>query len=1123
MEEFLELQHKLDELTCAYEEISKKLEDKELELANKHVITGRGPGGSDQDNPFGQSSMVMKLVAFLNARHYMVFAGKKGQTHGHSWQFQADVSVANNDDSFIKFENLDKNLNNILIPYQRAILNDVSPFDQIEPLTENLAVYFFNVLYDELVALNVHLNKLTVWENPTKGIEITRKTDQFFSTSDSQPIFSAGNITLHKAPDEAAAASDNSDPFSAYNKGSLSDESGPFGLSKLSSNFKATDSQTEDIEKPPDGHDASPKQEILSGVADRRSRDSSLQETAVISGNNNPWWQILLAALIIVGVSVAAYWPILTAPPSHAYPWGADSWGHLYRAEYLFKQMLRGNYFPQFTPDWYNGTQLFRYWAPLPYYCLAGLRWLTSNIFIAGNYYVFLCALIGGLFWLKGRKYLGLWPACLAGMVWVIWPDNLKIAFAEGNLPRILTTALLPLAFWCFFKLLEPNNERKYWPIISIIICVNLLVFSHAMMTAIYCICFMLFAIVWWILGGTSLKHVVRGFSSLILGLTVSAWWLLPSLKGGLTGMSREAAGAPVQFAGAASAFNPLLRFTDPRVHYWGICLLVIIALTLLFWQHKKGWAKSLFFCGLLFMLLTFPSFAWLQKLMPLNYILWPLRFSTFTSFALIACAFAFDKPAMPLFKSGKVKTVVVVLIVFLVIIADSCFSWTVLAKTVQEPPVTVRCASQLQQSHAWRVATLGFDFFDFFQSSPSYLFSMSAHREQIFGWAWQGATTSQNIMLIDTAFERSYYPFLFRELNHLGGTTLVVCDELVKYPDIFQRLAGQYGYSKQKQLDNLSVWEKAIRPYMFIPRKKCLVIGAHASIYAMLFPETEIGRSNFIDEYGSDELDSYESIILSGANWYNQAKAEKMILDYAHHGGRVVVDFTGFPLDVLARQPKFLGVYGEPVNIERQMTLISSDKTIELQPFARDFTSWRAYIPQGLDKTQVSYTHYGNQAAIWGYKDINGDKIWFMGANLAYHALLTSDQNAVKMLTKFTGLSQKYIPEQNIIFDSYQATSSGYKIIYSLDESRDVVIPIADLDGFVVKIDGTVVVHSRAESLISLTLPSGHHIIDLNLISPAVYKQGMLITIMGLASGIIWLLFMYRRDRKRLNMGMVF
>ena len=78
------------------------------------------------------------------------------------------------------------------------------------------------------------------------------------------------------------------------------------------------------------------------------------------------------------------------------YPWSSDTWGHLIKAVYLREQIAEGIWYPDLFPEWYSGEQMLRYFPPLTYYSLVGLNELTGNIFMAGNYLMFMAALIGG-------------------------------------------------------------------------------------------------------------------------------------------------------------------------------------------------------------------------------------------------------------------------------------------------------------------------------------------------------------------------------------------------------------------------------------------------------------------------------------------------------------------------------------------------------------------------------------------------------------------------------------------------------------------------------------------------------------------------------------------------------
>lgn len=1052
--------------------------------------------------------ITMKIVAFLNGRHYMLFTDKQGQTHGHSWQFQAEVKVPVNYDSFVKFEDLDKLLNKLLEPYQRNILNEVSPFDIVEPLTENITVYFFNTLDDALENFNVHLVRLTVWENPTKGIEVTSRLPRFFSSQGNQSVSVA---EVCNDIQEVAASTDKeaivSEPDleqvidQTIEKILVGDE-----LEKPVNTAEIVSGDDESASEPDGDNCNNPVLCGLSsepeGILDRlRFR---LEEYDIISDEADedverpayPLWKIVIGILIISGVAILAYWPLLNAPLDKIFPWGSDTWGHLFKAEFLYREIINGNYYPQFMSDWYNGCQPFRYWAPLPYYVLALINHFTQNIFMAGNYYVFACALLGGLGCLLLARRLGLWPAVMLGIIWVMWPDNVQIALSEGNLPRILATGLLPLLFYAFIETVK--DKKRIWPLLITLATIHIVILCHAMIGAIYIICLLIFGLLWWLFGGCSFTGLIRGMSSILLGVISSAWWLLPSLKGGLTSMGAGAAGG-IRYVSPTISFNPIFRFSNKEEFYWGIALLAITLLSVFLWRKKPAWAKSLIITGLFLVVLTFPVFSWLHQLLPLSHILWPLRFTSFASFALLAGGFAISFSYLKNAEQSKKNYLRIITAgLFVVLLIDSGYSLKVLVETRVEPYRIVHCAEEIEHNKGWRVATLDASSLG---SAPSYFFSNKSGREQVFGWAWQGATTARNIMLLNTALQKGYYPFLFRELTYLGATDLVVKESVLSTESIaeFKQLAYQNGFRQQQRFEGVSYWEKDQAPYLITGERKCLAIGKYADNYALQFPAIERGYSDTIDEYNSEYLKQYPMLILAGAQWQQQQAAEEKILKYAEAGGKVIVDMTGFPNDIMSRRAKFLGVYTEPVELKGGITVHSLTDEVYLQSFSHEDGPWESLVPQALDKVELSFNYMGNQAALYGYKYYKDKKVWFLGANLAYYSFLTKDPAAQNILQEILQLPQDQAEVNLISLKSYQSNNQGYKLLYHNDQPLDAIIPIAALDGMEARIDNKRVVLDKFENLLRINLPAGSHSIDLQIRSSPVYSWGKWISYLGL------------------------
>ncbi|MCR4717977.1 MAG: 6-carboxytetrahydropterin synthase [Lachnospiraceae bacterium] len=104
---------------------------------------------------------------YLNALHYVIFDGKKGEEHPHTWEITLDILI--NKQTFIEFRRFETEIETFLEPYQDMILNEVAPFDKIIPTLENI-VDQFSVSMSKIVRdLGARLIRIEGKETPTRG------------------------------------------------------------------------------------------------------------------------------------------------------------------------------------------------------------------------------------------------------------------------------------------------------------------------------------------------------------------------------------------------------------------------------------------------------------------------------------------------------------------------------------------------------------------------------------------------------------------------------------------------------------------------------------------------------------------------------------------------------------------------------------------------------------------------------------------------------------------------------------------------------------------------------------------------------------------------------------------
>ena len=107
-----------------------------------------------------------RIKAYLNASHFVVFDGKKGDVHPHTWEFVATVYTTGSD--IIKFTEPEKQIMKIFEPYQNQIMNDHEPFNAIIPSLENITEYFASQIAEAVKPMNYHLRRFEGSETPVR-------------------------------------------------------------------------------------------------------------------------------------------------------------------------------------------------------------------------------------------------------------------------------------------------------------------------------------------------------------------------------------------------------------------------------------------------------------------------------------------------------------------------------------------------------------------------------------------------------------------------------------------------------------------------------------------------------------------------------------------------------------------------------------------------------------------------------------------------------------------------------------------------------------------------------------------------------------------------------------------
>ena len=112
---------------------------------------------------------------FSSGHHLRNYPGNCERPHGHNWQVEVTVESPTLDERGIAldFRIIKASLNGLLSRFDHRYMNEVPPFDGLNPSSENLARH----LYEEMgksVPPPARVSRVTVWESDDARAEYSR-------------------------------------------------------------------------------------------------------------------------------------------------------------------------------------------------------------------------------------------------------------------------------------------------------------------------------------------------------------------------------------------------------------------------------------------------------------------------------------------------------------------------------------------------------------------------------------------------------------------------------------------------------------------------------------------------------------------------------------------------------------------------------------------------------------------------------------------------------------------------------------------------------------------------------------------------------------------------------------
>jgi 6-pyruvoyltetrahydropterin/6-carboxytetrahydropterin synthase len=112
----------------------------------------------------------VEIIATFSAAHRLRnYQGKCERLHGHNYRIHVTARAVSlgEDGMVMDFGDLKRATNLVLERLDHSYINEIKPFDGIEPSAENIAAFLFDEIGRQLNDKSGTLHRVSVWESDT--------------------------------------------------------------------------------------------------------------------------------------------------------------------------------------------------------------------------------------------------------------------------------------------------------------------------------------------------------------------------------------------------------------------------------------------------------------------------------------------------------------------------------------------------------------------------------------------------------------------------------------------------------------------------------------------------------------------------------------------------------------------------------------------------------------------------------------------------------------------------------------------------------------------------------------------------------------------------------------------
>ncbi len=126
------------------------------------------------------SRYTLKVITDFAAAHTLRnYPGDCAKMHGHNWKVEVEVTATTLNEVGIgmDFKQIRKEAKEVCDHLDHEYLNELSPFDTINPTAENIAAYIYNELSQRLNTATAKISAITIWETERACIRYTENQE----------------------------------------------------------------------------------------------------------------------------------------------------------------------------------------------------------------------------------------------------------------------------------------------------------------------------------------------------------------------------------------------------------------------------------------------------------------------------------------------------------------------------------------------------------------------------------------------------------------------------------------------------------------------------------------------------------------------------------------------------------------------------------------------------------------------------------------------------------------------------------------------------------------------------------------------------------------------------------